>query len=118
MPSNHPPSSVIQQLSKWLIPTVGLGLLLVHGFTDVVKPNNLVFEVNRLGRATIFETPHLYLWMHLCTIIPILSLSFDRKVAFFKTWRVLFPTLLIVAVPYWIWDVAKTSAQMIWVSCV
>ena len=32
------------------------------------------------------------------------ALSFDRKVAFFKEWRFVFPATLIIAFPFLVWD--------------
>ncbi len=50
--------------------------------------------------------------MHVATLVPILFLSFDKKVAFYKTWRYLFPALIIVAIPFWIWDIFKTTREV------
>lgn len=38
------------------------------------------------------------------TLIGPFSLSFDKKVAFYKHWKYLFPAMLIVAISYLIWD--------------
>jgi lycopene cyclase domain-containing protein len=98
---------------KWLLPLVGLVLLIIHWFNTELKYNNLLFEVNNLTIVPFFETHYLYLYAHLFALIPILCLSFDKKVAFYKEWQYLIPALFIVAVPYWIWDIAKT-AEGVW----
>lgn len=46
----------------------------------------------------------LYLLTIIGTIIGPFFLSFDKKVAFFKYWRYLIPAILIIAVPFIIWD--------------
>ena len=96
----------------WLLLLLAFGLVILHWMTDDIKPDNLVYKVNSLGSIPFFETPYLYLYLHLSAFIPVFLLSFDRKVAYHKTWKYLFPTLLIVAVIFWIWDVAKTHFQV------
>lgn len=86
--------------------------LVVVGFqwaTDAVQPNNLTFEVYKIYQVPFFETPYLYLYLHLFALLPVLSLSFDRRVHFYTYWKFLFPALLIVAVFFWIWDIFKTA---------
>lgn len=43
---------------------------------------------------------HLYLYLNIFTISAPLLLSFDRKVAFYKSWKHLFPAILIMAVVF------------------
>jgi len=45
-----------------------------------------------------------YGWVILCSFIGPLLLSFDKKVAFYRSWRYLFPSLLIVGIAFLIWD--------------
>ena len=87
-------------------------LIALHWFFDSVKTNNLLFDIKPIYPIPFFETQYLYALMHAVPIIPILFLSFDRKVAFYRTWRYLFPALIIVAVPFWIWDVFKTAREV------
>jgi lycopene cyclase domain-containing protein len=95
---------------KYFIPLFGLAMVLVHWQTHVVKPNNLLFDVNELWRVSFFETKNLYFYLHLLPLMPILTFSvFDKKVLFPKTWKALFPALAIVAVVFWAWDSWKTS---------
>jgi lycopene cyclase domain-containing protein len=100
----------IHLLLKYLIPLIGLALILVHWQTHDVKPNNLLFDVNELWHIPFFETHNLYFYLHLVPLIPILthSIWFDKKVFFPKTWKALFPALTIVAVVFWAWDSWKT----------
>ena len=45
-----------------------------------------------------------YGWVILCSFIGPLLLSFDKKVAFYRSWRYLFPSLIIVGIAFLIWD--------------
>lgn len=45
-----------------------------------------------------------YGWVILCSFIGPLLLSFDKKVAFYRSWRYLFPSLFIVGICFLIWD--------------
>jgi lycopene cyclase domain-containing protein len=107
-------SSVYTQkaILKWGLLLVGLGLISLLWVMAVIKKDNLLFDVNEIMRVNFFETHYLYLYAHLFALIPILCLSFDKKVAFYKTWKYLIPALCIVAIPYWIWDVVKTGEQV------
>ncbi len=98
---------------KWLLPIMSVFVLCIHWFNTDLKYNNLLFEVNTITTVSFFETHFLYTYAHLFALIPILCLSFDKKVAFYKEWKYLIPALFIVAIPYWIWDVAKT-AEDVW----
>lgn len=46
----------------------------------------------------------LYLWINLLTILGPLGLSFDKKVAFYKSWKSVFPAIIIVAIGFLLWD--------------
>ena len=45
-----------------------------------------------------------YGWVILCSFIGPFLLSFDKKVAFYRSWRYLFPSILIVGIGFLIWD--------------
>ncbi len=94
---------------KWLIPLLAVGLVILHGMMDSVKPNNFTMVVNNQWQVRAFETHYTYIYMHLFALIPVFSLSFDKKVAFYKNWKYLFPALLVVAIVFWIWDIWKTA---------
>ena len=97
---------------KYSLIILSVLLILLHWCFDAVKPNNLLFSVHSLFPISFFETRYLYALMHAVPIVPILFLSFDKKVAFYKTWQYLFPALLIVAIPFWIWDILKTQREV------
>lgn len=52
---------------------------------------------------------YMYLFLDAFTIIGPLALSFDKKVAFYKDWKYLFPALALVSTIYLIWDVWFTQ---------
>jgi len=46
----------------------------------------------------------LYFWVLLLSGIVPLIFSFERKIKFYTKWKYLLPSLIIVAIPYLIWD--------------
>jgi lycopene cyclase domain-containing protein len=54
------------------------------------------------------SNPYLYLILHAITLSGPLALSFDRKVAFYKKWKALFPAILITATFFILWDIGFT----------
>lgn len=47
---------------------------------------------------------YLYLLIDILSFLPPFALSFDKKVFFFRKWKYLFPSMIIVAIPYLVWD--------------
>ena len=56
---------------------------------------------------------YTYLIILLASIVGPLLLSFDKKVAFYKEWKYLFPAMLPPAIFYIIWDIYFT-AEKVW----
>ena len=54
------------------------------------------------------ETKFLYLLLNLAAWLPPFILSFDKRVAYFKRWRYLIPSILAVGVFFIVWDVLFT----------
>ncbi len=50
----------------------------------------------------------LYLLLDLATFIMPAALSFDRKVQFFKQWKSVFISSLVVGIPFLVWDILFT----------
>lgn len=50
------------------------------------------------------NTQYTYLLIHAASLAGPLLLSFDKKVAFYKKWRFLFPAMLLPAILFLIWD--------------
>ncbi len=105
MPSNFKKYS-------WLLLVLAVVLVIIHWFIDDVKPNNFVLQVKPFFHVPFFETRYLYLYAHIFAFIPVFALSFDKKVAYYKTWKHLLPALLIVSIIFWIWDIVKTHYQV------
>ncbi len=55
---------------------------------------------------------YTYLIILMASLAAPLSLSFDKKVAFYKQWKFLFPAMVIPATFYIIWDVLFTSKNV------
>jgi len=47
---------------------------------------------------------NLYLWLNIGTVLFPFILSFDKKVAFYKNFKFLFPSILITGIFFLIWD--------------
>jgi lycopene cyclase domain-containing protein len=56
---------------------------------------------------------YTYLILDIASVIFPLALSFDKKVAFYKLWKYLFPAMFISGVFFILWDVLFT-AQGVW----
>jgi lycopene cyclase domain-containing protein len=55
------------------------------------------------------NTHYTYFLILAASLAGPLALSFDKKVAFYKNWKYLFPAMIIPALLYIIWDVYFTS---------
>lgn len=55
---------------------------------------------------------YLYLLINFLTIIGPLALSFDKKVAFYKNWRYLFPAIGLMACVFIPWDILFTEIEV------
>lgn len=52
---------------------------------------------------------YIYLWLDLFSIFFPFVLSFDKKVAFYKKWKSLFPAITIIGLFFIIWDIIFTK---------
>jgi lycopene cyclase domain-containing protein len=55
---------------------------------------------------------YTYLIIDFVSVLFPFLLSFDKKVAFYKTWNRLFPAIFIVGVFFVVWDIAFTNLQV------
>ncbi len=94
---------------KLLLAIFPIALVVLQWSTDSVKTDNLISSVPKITEVSFFETRYLYFYLHLFALIPVLALSFDRRVHYHTYWRALLPALFIVAIFFWIWDVYKTA---------
>ena len=56
---------------------------------------------------------YTYLVLDIASVLFPLALSFDKKVAFYKLWKYLFPAMVISGAFFILWDVLFT-AQGVW----
>lgn len=96
-----------KQLFKWGILLIPLFFVLGIWFSYLPDENILEREVFSYP-IDFFETNFYYLGINLFTILFPLLLSFDKKVAFFKNWKPLFPAILIIGAIFIIWDIFFT----------
>ncbi len=85
--------------SVWNIHEVTKGILQ----TKLPNPTSYAF----------LETHFLYFYLHVFTFVPVFLLSFDKKVAFYKKWKQLFPAIFLVGAFFIFWDVIFT-AKGVW----
>ena len=52
---------------------------------------------------------YIYLYLNIFTILFPLLLSFDKKVAFYRSWPALWPAILVNALVFIVWDVQFTE---------
>ncbi|MBK7871139.1 MAG: hypothetical protein IPJ74_10865 [Saprospiraceae bacterium] len=71
-----------KNIIKTFIILLPLVLVALQWITDTVKTDNLIFEVPKIAEIQAFETRYLYFYLHLFALIPVLSMSFDRRVHF------------------------------------
>ena len=58
------------------------------------------------------NTHYTYFIILCCSLAGPLALSFDKKVAFYKKWKYLFPAMVIPALLYIIWDIFFTRKNV------
>lgn len=51
---------------------------------------------------------YLYLWIDLLSLLGPLVLSFDKKVTFFRNWKSLFPSIILMMIVFIPWDIYFT----------
>ena len=54
----------------------------------------------------------MYLLINLCVFLPVFILSFDKKVHFYTSFKSLFSAIIIIAIPFLIWDEWFTQMQV------
>ncbi len=84
-------------------------LLLLWGLTSVSSAA-LQQDVRVLFTLSWLESPYAYLYLHVFSLVPVLALSFDRKVHFYRYWKYLFPAIAIIGFLFIAWDEYFTRA--------
>ncbi len=71
--------------------------------------SELIYDVPQVTLIPFLEREQLYLMLIGITVLFPFFLSFDKKVAYFKKWKYLFPGIFIVGLVFIIWDIHFTS---------
>jgi lycopene cyclase domain-containing protein len=59
------------------------------------------------------ELTHLtYLIILITSIAAPIALSFDKKVQYYRNFKYIFPSILVTAIFFWIWDIRFTDGQV------
>jgi lycopene cyclase domain-containing protein len=95
------------QLFWWI--SALLIVLLLWELTSV-SATALQQEVEILMNLPWLESSYAYLYLHIFSLLPVLALSFDRKVHFYRYWKYLFPAIGVVGFIFIVWDQYFTHA--------
>lgn len=95
----------------YILIALTLIFILFAAHTYLYRPTELLLEAEVANpfQLAMAETSYLYLILHAFILIPIIALSFDRRVAFYKKWKYLIPAILIVGGLFIIWDFIYTK---------
>lgn len=72
-----------------------------------------LFRLNTVYSYKILNPHYTYFLILAASLAGPLALSFDKKVAFYKKWKYLFPAMLLPALIYIVWDIYFT-AKGVW----
>ena len=91
--------------------TSALILILFAFHTYFYQPFHVVLEsvVDNPLQFAVAETSYLYLILHAFILIPIIALSFDSRVTFYKKWKYLMPAIFVVGMLFILWDFVYTK---------
>ncbi|MEO1436631.1 MAG: lycopene cyclase domain-containing protein, partial [Bacteroidota bacterium] len=93
----------------WVIWGVLTGVILVNWYFFLPGDPVLTYEVFELSNLALLERDTLYLWINLFTISGPLILSFDKKVAFWRSWKYVLPSILLTMLVFIPWDIVFTQ---------
>lgn len=100
--------SIIRQLCL----ICSLLIVTVIWCVDAISKTPLTLDVPLVAQIGAFETQWLYFGIHLFSFIPVFLLSFDKKVHYYTSWKHLFPAILLIAIPFILWDIIFTTWQV------
>ncbi|HOS83470.1 MAG TPA: lycopene cyclase domain-containing protein [Bacteroidales bacterium] len=84
----------------------------VNFATNTTNPDLIQKQVPTLLHVEWFETKYLYMIVHALVYLPIIALSFDKKVFFIRTYRIVLPAIVSTGILFIIWDFAKTHMHV------
>ncbi len=79
---------------------------------DTVAVDDLLYDVNNISEIDLFETKWLYAILHIFIAIPVLLLSFDKKVNYVSKWKFIFPGVFLTALLFLGWDIFFTKISV------
>ncbi|MBS1636653.1 MAG: carotenoid biosynthesis protein [Bacteroidetes bacterium] len=68
-----------------------------------------IFFIGLFTATYTFNPHHTYLWLDIASVFFPFVLSFDKKVAFYKSWKYLWPGVIINAIFFIAWDIWFTD---------
>jgi lycopene cyclase domain-containing protein len=98
-----------KSIFQWVIIAAAIAVVSTLWYVDDIRQNYFVYDVPKVTKIDFFETHYLYWYIHIFSFIPVFCLSFDKRVHFYKKWKHLWKSTLIVGTIFLIWDAAKTS---------
>lgn len=100
-------------ISYWLgrlsIIIIPLVLVAIQWSTYEKLTENMIYNVPTTRLIPALETQYLYLLTLVASFLSVFVLSFDKRVAYYKTWKYLIPATLIVGGIFIAWDIAFTE---------
>ncbi len=84
-------------------------LVALQWITDTVEPGHFLMETDKVRLIPWLESPFSYFYLHAFTVLPVLALSFDRNVHYYRKWKALFPAILGVGGLFIAWDAVFTQ---------
>lgn len=76
---------------------------------DTISRIPLILDVPIVRKVDAFETRWLYLCVHIFSFVPVFLLSFDKRVHYYTSWKRLFPAIILVSIPFILWDMIFTE---------
>jgi len=104
--------STLHSILKIGLPLIAILLVAIQWLTYEQLTEVLIYDVPQTLLITVFETTWLYLWLHLFAVVPVFTLSFDKRVHYYTSWKYLFLAISIVAAIFIAWDVVFTEMNV------
>lgn len=98
-----------KSIIRWIFLILPLLLVAIIWGLDSISEIPLDFDAPLVAQIDLFETRWLYLSLHVFSFIPVLFLSFDKRVHYYKCWKNLFPAIILIAIPFILWDMVFTE---------
>ncbi|MEM7105988.1 MAG: lycopene cyclase domain-containing protein [Bacteroidota bacterium] len=105
-----PKNTRLVPYSTWLVLSLPLAAIAWMWYIEVPHAfSDLTLDVTNFKKVEIFETEWLYLLVNGFTLLFPFLLSFDKKVAFYRKWRYVFPAILLTMLVFIPWDIFFTG---------